>query len=65
MGASALLTSFLFLSPSLKLSHHETLLPVEAVAGLNEELQFLVRILNDILVQLHTMVHSKWTYSKG
>ena len=41
------------------------LLPVEAVAGLDEKLQFLVCILNDILVQLHPMVHSKWTYSKG
>lgn len=32
---------------------------VKAVAGFNEEVQFLVGILDHICMQLHSMVHSK------
>lgn len=34
---------------------------VKAVAGFDEEVELLVGIVNHVCMQLHSMVHPKWT----
>lgn len=40
---------------------HVATRPVEAVAGFDEALQLLVRVIHDICMKFNSMVYTKWT----